>query len=63
MENHKEKLTISIEEYWQRDLPKVNEREIELKLKSDLINDVIGPRRSGKTYLMFFTTQVSHSNK
>lgn len=55
MENHKEKLTISIEEYWQRDLPKVNEREIELKLKSDLINDVIGPRRSGKTYLMFFT--------
>jgi predicted AAA+ superfamily ATPase len=55
VENHKEKLTISIEEYWQRDLPKVNEREIELKLKSDLINDVIGPRRSGKTYLMFFT--------
>lgn len=53
MENHKEKLTISIEEYWQRDLPKVNEREIDLKLKSDLISDVIGPRRSGKTYLMF----------
>jgi len=55
MKNHKEKLTISIEEYWQRDLPKVREREIELKLKSDLINDIIGPRRSGKTYLMFST--------
>lgn len=55
MENHKEKLTISIEEYWQRDLPKVREREIKLKLKSDLINDIIGPRRSGKTYLMFST--------
>ncbi|MCK5217389.1 MAG: hypothetical protein KAJ93_06355 [Methanosarcinales archaeon] len=34
MENHKEKLTISIEEYWQRDLPKVNEREIKALIKA-----------------------------
>ncbi|CAD6491449.1 MAG: AAA domain protein [Candidatus Argoarchaeum ethanivorans] len=30
-------------------------REIEPILKSDLINDIIGPRRAGKTYLMFLT--------
>ena len=53
MENRKERLRISIEEYWQRDLPLTIPREIEPILKSDLINDIIGPRRAGKTYLMF----------
>jgi len=57
MENRKEKLRMSVEEYWQRDLPEMRQREIELKRKSDLINDVIGPRRSGKTYLMFLTIE------
>ncbi len=55
MENRKERLRISIEEYWQRDLPRAMPREIEPILKSDLINDIIGPRRAGKTYLMFLT--------
>ncbi|MEA1864762.1 MAG: AAA family ATPase [Euryarchaeota archaeon] len=55
MENRKERLRISIEEYWQRDLPRTMSREIEPILKSDLINDIIGPRRAGKTYLMFLT--------
>lgn len=55
VENRKERLRISIEEYWQRDLPEAIPREIELELDSDLINDVTGPRRAGKTYLMFLT--------
>ncbi|MEA1869846.1 MAG: ATPase, partial [Euryarchaeota archaeon] len=55
MENRKERLRISIEEYWQRDLPRTLPREIEPILKSDLVNDIIGPRRAGKTYLMFLT--------
>jgi len=60
MENRKEKLRMSVEEYWQRDRPEVKRREIELKRKSDLINDVIGPRRSGKTYLMFLTIKKTY---
>ncbi|MEA1907333.1 MAG: AAA family ATPase, partial [Euryarchaeota archaeon] len=55
MENRKERLRISIEEYWHRDLPRTMPREIEPILKSDLVNDIIGPRRAGKTYLMFLT--------
>jgi len=55
MENHKNKLMMAIEEYWRKDLLAVLERKTRLKIETDLINDVIGPRRSGKTYLMFFT--------
>lgn len=55
MENHKEKLRMVIEEYWVKELPDVKSRLTKLKLGSDLINDVIGPRRAGKTYLMFLT--------
>ncbi|MFQ6089425.1 MAG: ATP-binding protein [Candidatus Methanofastidiosia archaeon] len=54
MENHKDKLRIYLEEQWQKSLPEVKEREIKLKIEGDLINDIIGPRRAGKTYLMFF---------
>ena len=52
MKNHKEKLTIFIEEFWRKKLPKLKEREINLKVETDLINDIIGPRRAGKTSLM-----------
>jgi len=44
-----------IEEYWRKELPEAKERVVKLKLGSDLIDDVIGPRRAGKTYLMFLT--------
>jgi len=55
MENRKENLRMVIEEYWRNELPEVKTRVIKLKPGSDLINDVIGPRRAGKTYLMFLT--------
>lgn len=54
MENRKERLRMVIEEYWRSKLPKAKARDIKLKVESDLINDVICPRRAGKTYLMFF---------
>ncbi len=53
MKNHKDRLRIYIEEQWSKDLPEVKERDIELNLGVDLITDVIGPRRAGKTSLMF----------
>ncbi len=55
MENHKEKFRLIVEEYWRKELPHAKEREIGLKINSDLINDIAGPRRAGKTYLMYFT--------
>lgn len=54
MENHKDKLRIYLEEQWEKDLPAVRERGVRLKIEGDLINDIIGPRRAGKTYLMYF---------
>lgn len=39
--------------YWQSDLPEVFPRAIKLDLESDLIVDIVGPRRAGKTYLMY----------
>ena len=44
-----------MEGYWRSELSKAKARDIKLKVESDLINDVIGPRRAGKTYLMFLT--------
>ncbi len=55
MENHKDKLRTIVEEYWRKELPAAKERTVSLKIESDLINDIIGPRRAGKTYLMFST--------
>lgn len=57
MEYRKEKLTIIVEEYWSKELSDAKVREIDLRIESDLINDIIGPRRAGKTYLMYFTIQ------
>lgn len=55
MKNYKDKLIEAIEEFWRKPLPPTKDREINLEVKTDLINDVIGVRRSGKTYLMFIT--------
>ncbi|MBU4491324.1 MAG: hypothetical protein KKD69_02565 [Euryarchaeota archaeon] len=55
MDNHKDKLRSVVEEYWRKELPDSKERAISLKIESDLINDIVGPRRTGKTYLMYFT--------
>jgi len=55
MGNSKEKLRMVIEEYWKKELPEAKARVTKLKLGGDLINDVLGPRRAGKTYLMFLT--------
>lgn len=57
MQNYKDKLIEVVEEYWKKDLPIPKERDVELDLKTDLINDVVGIRRSGKTYLMFLTVK------
>lgn len=45
----------TIREYWAKDLPQTKKRDIELSLEKKFINDIIGPRRAGKTYLMFLT--------
>ena len=57
MENHKENLRMITEEYWRKELPEARTRVTKLKPRSDLINDVIGPRRAGKTYLMLLTVK------
>ena len=41
--------------YWDSELPKIIEREDKINTKTDLINDIVGVRRSGKTCLMFGT--------
>lgn len=53
MQNRIDKLRTIVEGYWRKDLPATTERMIPLKIETDLINDIIGPRRAGKTYLMF----------
>ena len=50
-----EKIAQVIQEYWEKDIPLTKERDIELILDKNFINDIVGPRRSGKTYLMFLT--------
>lgn len=44
-----------IKEYWQNDLPPLKERSISLFNEKNFINDIVGPRRAGKTYLMYLT--------
>lgn len=50
-ENRKDKLRIYIEGE-RKKVEKAKKREIKLHVETDLINDIIGPRRAGKTYLM-----------
>jgi predicted AAA+ superfamily ATPase len=44
-----------IKEYWDKELPETKNRNIDISLDKNFINDIVGPRRSGKTYLMFLT--------
>lgn len=48
-------ITQTIREYWEKDLPQTKKRDIEISLEKKFINDIIGPRRAGKTYLMYLT--------
>lgn len=47
------KLEYAVKEHWENQLPDVRERETDVQLDSELVSDIIGPRRAGKTYLMF----------
>lgn len=42
-----------IVDYWKSELPEVRERELNPYLEEELITDIVGPRRAGKTYFMF----------
>ncbi len=42
-----------IKEYWRSELPKAKKRELNPYLDENLITDIVGPRRAGKTYFMF----------
>jgi uncharacterized protein len=44
-----------IQEYWAKELPETKNRDIDISLEKNFINDIVGPRRSGKTYLMYLT--------
>ncbi len=57
MENRKEKLREVMASWWEKSLPQAKERRVKLKADGDLINDIVGPRRAGKTYLMFHTVR------
>jgi len=44
-----------IYDYWDSKLPETKKREVKIDAKSDLVSDIVGIRRAGKTYLMFET--------
>lgn len=50
-----EVLATIIRDYWEKKLPDTKEREIALSLEENFVNDIVGPRRAGKTYLMYIT--------
>ncbi|MFQ6107914.1 MAG: ATP-binding protein [Thermoplasmata archaeon] len=39
--------------YWESELPETKGREIDPHVGEDTITDIVGPRRAGKTFLMF----------
>ncbi len=44
--------------FWEKEFEDVKERKINLDfLKTDLINDIVGVRRCGKTYLMYYISK------
>lgn len=46
-----------VAEWLERPLPKLVKREVELRIDKENINAILGPRRVGKTSLMFFTIE------
>ncbi|EQD45763.1 ATPase, partial [mine drainage metagenome] len=42
-----------ISEWFLQDLPEISDRDISIPLDSSVIISIIGPRRSGKTFLMY----------
>ena len=55
----KEMIKKLVYEFWERDLRDVKPRDVNLRLiESDLVNDIVGIRRSGKTYFMFFLIKL-----
>ncbi len=50
MSEHIEKVVRS---HWESELPEVREREVDPHVREEIITDIVGPRRAGKTYLMF----------
>lgn len=42
-----------IYDFWEKKLPEMKDREIEVNIKTDKINDIVGVRRAGKTFTMF----------
>jgi len=55
MVDRKNDFKVVISEWLSTELPSIIEREIKIPLKPSLIPTIIGPRRAGKTYLMFHT--------
>ncbi|MHA1691937.1 MAG: ATP-binding protein [Candidatus Heimdallarchaeaceae archaeon] len=51
----KEVLKTIIKDFHERELPKLNSRDLELPLDTGKIVSIIGPRRAGKTYLVYQT--------
>ena len=54
-----ERLLRVIREWQELELPQVKERDTEVPAGSDLVLDIVGPRRSGKTSLMFLMAKSS----
>ncbi|MEM5882301.1 MAG: ATP-binding protein [Candidatus Aenigmatarchaeota archaeon] len=53
-----DKIKKLIYEFWEKDLKEVRERIVNLKfLSKNLVNDIVGVRRAGKTYFLFFLTK------
>ncbi len=55
MESSKLAFRKVISEWLTGDLPYARKRDLNIPLKSDKIITIIGPRRSGKTYFLYFT--------
>lgn len=55
-----EKAKFTITSWQERELPEIKERDIDLDpyLETDHIVDIVGVRRSGKTYLMFYLIKM-----
>lgn len=48
-----EQIEKNIKEYWRSKLPTVKKRDLDPYFEEDLITDIVGSRRAGKTYFMY----------